>query len=535
MTPGDPAGGVSSESDRLQSLYAATRELVAARTRADLCEAVVDTAESVLGLPYVGIYLRQEDRLVPVSVTAAVEERFDGDLPVFDSAHPLWDVYADGETLRAAETAEWEHSVAAGAAVPVPDHGVLLAGSEDPASVDEAGVELVRLLGTNAAVALDRLERERRLDRLHEAARELMTATDTASVAATATDTAHEVLGLTVNAVFLRASETERLVPVGVTAEARSVFDDEVPALGPETASWEAYATGEPQLYDDIRAADGVESPASALRSVLVLPLGDHGVFVAGSTAVGAFDQSDRSLAQVFAANVEAALDAADRQARLRRRESQLQRQNERLEEFASVVSHDLRNPLNVAAGQVELAAAVAETEEAQSRLDEALEAHEQMESLIEDLLSLARHGHSVGETEPVELAGVARDEWSGTGAGELTVEEGVGTVSADRSRLRELLGNLLRNAAEHAGPDVTVTLGPLEDDHGFYVADDGPGIDPEERAEVFERGYTTAEEGTGYGLAIVADVVAAHGWEIDLVESAAGGARFEVRTDPEE
>ena len=525
MTSGS-AGAATADPDRLQSLYAATRALMAARTRAGLCEAVVDTAESVLDLPHVGVHLAEEGRLVPVATTDAVEERFD-DLPVYGQTHPLWDVYTDEETIRAQEASDWRRSVETGVAVPVGGHGVLQAGTREATTVEEAGVELVRLLGTNAAVALDRLQRERRLDRLHEAARELMTATDTASVAATATDTAHEVLGMTVNAVFLRASDAERLVPVGVTAEARSVFDDSVPDLGPESLAWQAYAAGEPT-----RGGDGAEPIATTpIRSQLVLPLGDHGVFVAAATEQNVFDESDLSLARVFAANVEAALDAADRQARLRRRESQLQRQNERLEEFASVVSHDLRNPLNVATGQVELAAADAATDSVADRLDQALDAHEQMESLIEDLLSLARHGRSVGETERVELAGVARAEWPSTTEEELTVRDGVGAVSADPSRLRELLGNLLRNAVDHGGSRVVV--GPLSEP-GFYVADDGPGVAPDERETVFERGYTTAEEGTGYGLAIVADVAAAHGWRVTVGDSEWGGARFEVSTDPE-
>jgi signal transduction histidine kinase len=535
VTDGRPPGSAElSDPERLQSLYAATSELMAATTRSELCGAAVETTESVLGLPSVGVHLAEDGRLVPVSTTERVRERFDGEPPAYGPTHPLWSVYEDGDILRASATDDWRHSVSAGVAVPIRDHGVLVAGSNEPATVDEAGVELVRLLGTNTAVALDRLERERQLDRLHEAARELMTAGDTAAVAAAATNTAHEVLGLKVNAVFLRVSGAEKLVPVGVTAEARAVFETAVPDLGRGSVAWHAYRTGEPKLHDDVRESGRVEDPRTPIRSELVLPLGDHGVFVAGSTDVGVFDEEDLSLAQVFAANVEAALDSADRQARLRRRESELQRQNERLEEFASVVSHDLRNPLNVATGQVELAAAAADSEDVESRLDEAFDAHQQMEELIEDLLSLARHGRSLGETEPADIATLARGEWPSTQEGELRISDDVGTVSADPSRLRELLGNLLRNAVEHGGDSVTVSVESLADERGFAVADDGDGIDPADREEVFDRGFTTDEEGTGYGLAIVEEVVEAHGWRIDIRESAAGGARFEVRTDPE-
>jgi signal transduction histidine kinase len=73
----------------------------------------------------------------------------------------------------------------------------------------------------------------------------------------------------------------------------------------------------------------------------------------------------------------------------------------------------------------------------------------------------------------------------------------------------------------------VTLTIGDTAD--GFYVEDDGPGIPEKERQEVFEVGVSTSEEGTGFGLSIVREVVAAHGWEITVTEGREGGARFDI------
>jgi signal transduction histidine kinase len=83
-------------------------------------------------------------------------------------------------------------------------------------------------------------------------------------------------------------------------------------------------------------------------------------------------------------------------------------------------------------------------------------------------------------------------------------------------------------NAVDHGGS--TVELGELEDGDGFYVADDGPGIPDDKRERVFEMGYSTATEGTGFGLAIVADIAHRHGWTIRAAESDGGGARIEIR-----
>jgi len=213
-----------------------------------------------------------------------------------------------------------------------------------------------------------------------------------------------------------------------------------------------------------------------------------------------------------------------------RRREAELERQNERLEEFASIVSHDLRNPLNLAAANADLVQKGHE-----ERIDIVEEALGDMERLIDDLLSLARQGEVVSESdfETFSLSGPARDAWAGINPPESATFEVASDLElrGDKARVEQALLNLLRNSVEHAGPDVTVTVGTLDDAPGFYVADDGPGIPESEREDVLTTGYTNAESGTGYGLAIVSEIAEAHGWELDVTESDSGGARFEFRT----
>lgn len=99
------------------------------------------------------------------------------------------------------------------------------------------------------------------------------------------------------------------------------------------------------------------------------------------------------------------------------------------------------------------------------------------------------------------------------------------GRLLADRDRLTELFANLFRNAVEHGGGDVTVTVGSTCD--GFYVADDGHGIPEEHRKQVLQSGYSTEEAGTGLGLSIVQQIADSHDWGLSIDESDAGGARF--------
>jgi len=202
----------------------------------------------------------------------------------------------------------------------------------------------------------------------------------------------------------------------------------------------------------------------------------------------------------------------------------ELERKNERLENFASVVSHDLRNPLAIAKGRLGFLDEDAPTEHVSVVAD----ALDRMESLIDDLSTLARQGEIIDERRAVDLSTVVSDAWGAVPTPEATLDrQGDLTLHADESRLRQALENLFTNAVEHGGDDIRVTVAVT--DGGFYVADDGPGIPPEKRENVFRMGYTTDDDGSGIGMAIIREVIEAHGWSISVGESQSGGARFDV------
>ncbi|WP_254279864.1 histidine kinase N-terminal 7TM domain-containing protein [Haloarcula marina] len=210
------------------------------------------------------------------------------------------------------------------------------------------------------------------------------------------------------------------------------------------------------------------------------------------------------------------------------RRQRKLERQAERLNAFASTVSHDLRNPLTVAQGFLELAQAEGDGDVDREALDRVATAHERMAEIIEDLLQLAKQGEQIDATAAVPLDELAAETWANVDTASATLSADTGmTVQADRTMLRHVFENLFRNAVEHGGPDVAVRVGPLAD--GFFVEDTGPGIPEAERESVLESGYTTAEHGTGYGLQIVHSIVAAHGWDLRVTGASGGGARFEM------
>ncbi|WP_096389856.1 sensor histidine kinase [Halopenitus persicus] len=373
-----------------------------------------------------------------------------------------------------------------------------------------------------------------RLDALHEATRDLIAASTRSAVAGRGVDAGATLLDLEISGIYFRAETPDGpvLEPVAVTEGAKRTFAA-IPTLEPGSSlAWEVYESGSIARFDDVRTADRLHNPETPIRSELIVPLGDHGVFIAGSRSVGAFDEADVALARILCANVRSALDGARREQELRARERELAEQNARLEEFTSIVSHDLRNPLNVATGYLEIALEEASTSESAdpSVLEQVDNALDRMNRLIEDLLTLARQGESIGETERVDLGAVAAAAWEHVDAPDAALSvEADATIEADRGRLQQLLENLFRNSVEHGGSDVRIVVGDLPDGVGFYVADDGHGIPESDRERVFESGYTTREGGTGFGLAIVSEIVDAHGWEIAATDGETGGARFEI------
>jgi len=224
--------------------------------------------------------------------------------------------------------------------------------------------------------------------------------------------------------------------------------------------------------------------------------------------------------------------------------EQELKRQNERLEEFAETVAHDLRNPLSVARGRLDLAKETGDAE----HFTVVEQSHERMEQMIEELLSLAKQGQVVLDPEPMVLTEVIRKAWAQVQTPEASLEVELDSdmrITADEGRVRELFENLFRNAVEHgstspssntqtdavehAGQSVTVTVGPLPARRGFFVEDDGTGIPADDRNKVLEAGYTNSEAGTGFGLSIVQQIVQGHDWTLSVTDGSAGGARFEI------
>ena len=273
----------------------------------------------------------------------------------------------------------------------------------------------------------------------------------------------------------------------------------------------------------------------------------EAGILATAIGSVGGFTIGLHDAQAITRAN-----EAEAHQRRLRRQKQALERQNEQLESFASMLAHELRNPLQIA--QIYLQQIPADDG---SALAEVEHAHDRIEEMIDILLVTARRTDPDISWEAVALADACSETWSAveTNGAKLVVETDR-TIRVDPLHLRHLLENLCKNAVEHSstsprrndedavehsstsnrpsGDDAaghgdwspTLTVGDLPD--GFYVADDGPGIPVDDRDTVFDAGYSTRKGGIGLGLTFVARLADTYGWECAATESEAGGARFE-------
>ncbi|QZP36624.1 GAF domain-containing protein [Halobaculum magnesiiphilum] len=474
-----------------ERLHVAATELSAAESEDALIRRAIEAASDVLSFDKSTLSLRRGDTLVPVGADGT---RPDGARPMDLDEGVAGRTYRSGESVLIhdvddhgdAEPVRREYRSAI--SIPVGDLGVFQAVATEPSAFDRDDLSHAELLMAHVAVSLARTRTQADLRAERDRLSALFENVPDAALSFELVD--GEPIVKAVNSAF------EDTFGFGEEIVGEPIDDHIVPEEAESEAGTfnERLANGE-SIRDEVRrmTADGMRD---FLLYVVPLELDAENV---GGYAIYS-DISER-----------------------KERERALRRQNERLDEFASVVSHDLRNPLSVAEGYLELARETGDVE----HLATVSDAVERMRALVDDLLRLAREGRVVGDTEPVDVAVAARAAWGSVDTGDATleVEDGL-VVEADEDRLRELFENLFRNSIEHGGsaPTVRVEATPT----GFAVADDGPGIPADRREEVFEVGVSTVEDGTGFGLAIVRRIAEAHGWSVTATAGEDGGARFE-------
>ncbi|WP_327053456.1 PAS domain S-box protein [Halomicrococcus gelatinilyticus] len=507
------------EKQKIEELHEVASEMEACQTEDEIFVLTVEAAESILEFDTCGVDVVEDGYIVPKVTSSGMaddgfttlpaDEGIAGKTHQNEASFVIDDIQADADARPV--QSEYRSLLS----VPMGDLGVFQAGSREVGAFDDEDRELAELLLSHAAEALRRVRSQEALRESEEKYRTLV-------------EQSHDAIYIYRDDEFVFANQR--------ATELTGYSRDELY----EMAVWDLLHPDERERVRRI-ARERVRGNHPPHYEARIVTKGGEVRHLEFSVRVITYEGETAQLGS--------ARDVTERKERKR----ELERQNERLEEFASVVSHDLRNPLNVAQGHLELAAERGDDH----HFEKTANALGRMEDLVGDLLTLARQGQVVDETEPVELEPVVQQAWATveTEEASLVVEDSV-DVEADEGRLRELFENLFRNAVEHAGPAPTVRVGRLAasgaerrskpanadggssesdgsdqrtDRTGFYVADDGPGIPPEQRDTVFEHGHTTAADGSGLGLSIVKGIAEAHGWTVDVCEGERGGACFEI------
>ncbi|MFP9191507.1 GAF domain-containing protein [Natrialbaceae archaeon A-CW1-1] len=553
----------------LRAIQTATPILFRASTPLEIAEATVESASTLLEQPLTTVF-RYDERASHFEVVATTDEReahggippvipFDGSLagtafgtqnPIgFDESTDTPMADADGlEVCRIDESdvlSDPANPMSSGLIWPLSTYGVLGIVATEPQAFTVDDVRFVRILAENATAALERTERERELE---QRATQQQVVADLGQLALE-TDHIDELMDEAVSQVAtildseyakvldLEEGGEELALRHGVGWDDGVVGEATVSATDADSQASYTLLHNQPIVVEDLESEPRFNGPelltSHEVRSgvsTIIGPLDDPwGILGVHDHDRRTFAEEDVRFVKTIATVLAAAIERHQYQRELEQLVTDLRTSNEHLEMFSAIVSHDLRNPLSVAKGNLELHK---ETGVSDNEYLEAIEESlERMDDLIDDVLTLVRADIDEAALEWVAVGTTAERAWEtvDTADASLELSSDLGSVRATPGPFRELLENVFDNAVIHGGDSVTVRVEPLQSG-GFSVTDDGPGVPPEEYERIFEYGHSARTEGTGLGLAIVERVADAFGWTVDATGGADGGLRLEFR-----
>jgi PAS domain S-box-containing protein len=396
---------------------------------------------------------------------------------------------------------------------------------------------------------LSRAAVETKLRQINETGQQFMSVPSKEQIASLAIESAESILDVSAIGLWWYDEDRDALVPERMS-EAAAEYVSEQPVFERGTAlAWEAFDTGEVQVYDDLSAVDGMYNEQTAFNSETIVPLGSHGILCAGSVDYQSFSETEISLLEVLSSTVEAALARAERETELRETQVALKQSNEELEQFAYAASHDLQEPLRTVSSYLTLLERRYGEEldgDATEFIEFAVDGADRMRDMIQALLAYSRVDTRGESFEAVDLStcfervtdslGVKIAETDAT----VSTPSTAATVEGDPSQLAQLFQNLVDNGIKYNRnqPEIDISAHRHDGTVSIEVTDNGIGMDPDQTDgifEVFQRLHTREEfEGTGIGLSICRKIVDRHGGDIEVESQPGEGSTFTI-TLPEE
>ncbi|WP_252700237.1 PAS domain-containing protein [Natronosalvus vescus] len=384
----------------------------------------------------------------------------------------------------------------------------------------------------------DQREYERIVTSLHEVTRWLLDSNDPEEICAIAVHAGGDLLDLPICGVWLLDDEYGYLDPVAGTAGAHEEFGG-LPRFRPgEGLVWDVFESGDLAHFDDLLEVEGLYNPETPIRSEVIAPIGTHGVLMTGSKRPNDFDETDLDLLSTLVENTRAALDRAIREQVLKERSDQLERQTDRLEAVADILSNDLKHQLETVETALEEDDEPADWEFPLAN-DTVSTTLDRVEHLVDDVREFARNATAVGPRTRIDLEAAIQEAIDGSSLEQpAIVVDADATLRADRERFTHLLETVFDDTAARADGPVTVQVGllgvedPGSNTRGFFLMDDAAEIPPIDHDRVvtleFENGDGSGER--GLGLALARAIAEAHDWSLSVTNGQHGGTRIEIR-----
>jgi PAS domain S-box-containing protein len=498
----------------LEELYDAAQGLLSKKSQQQVCSQAVQTIESVLEYPAVGIHLyqRESEALEPIAVSERIRKKLDGEPAGYtDKKTIVWQAYDERESVRIDDTREFDGTLPdeetptrSAVILPIGVHGVLITSAFEPDVFDDQDVYFLRLLSRLVAIALDRAASEAGLTAVQRTMRDALHADTHEEMAARVLEEIPQTLDLPIAGIWKHRPANQQLEPVDHTAQAAELVGEQPTFSEGSSIAWQTFAERTTSVVPDVSKLNDAHNPETPVKGEITVPVGDFGVLTAASTQKNSFTELDAEILETLATNLEAIAEVIDS-----RQDIDLLDQV-----IARILRHNVRNELNSISGYADII-----TEEAEEPISE------YAQRIVDDCGTLERTAAHAREMREVVRN---RDKISTVSLGTTvrTAAESVNEEFPDyelavhiaktpevtaHPELGTAIRHLIRNGFEHNDSDapcVEVVVERRPNGPTVEITDNGPGIDTYELEILDEHGESALEHGSGVGLWIVDRII---------------------------
>lgn len=486
---------------RLYSINESTSKLFNAETINEIAEITISTTKEIMGYEFIGVHTEENSMLKPIAATDPVKNVL-GEPEIPEGEGIAWEAFNKNEVKvysdvkKAKNVMNEDTTIQSEIAIPIGEEWLLLIGSQQINDFSPNDIAALNVLCKNTKKAIDRLEKKKFVERFKFF---IELSPDIVQVVNRNGEVMYQSNASPLTEFSMPKVEGEKITDFAISND-KQVISNEMESIQENT---DGVVTTTYRVNDE-KTGEEIWVETRSQNFIDTEPL--NGI-------------------------IRVTREITDE----KETKEQIKKQNKRLDQFASVVTHDLRNPLAVAQGNAGLIKErIDSTDDELNRFVTDVESSlNRMENIIQNMLSLTKSGDITGEKHVECIDEISKEAWSNVQAKEATLNiECEKKINCDKKALIQCLENLFRNSIEHGGRNVTITITDIA--KGFSIKDDGEGIDEDIAESLFEMGETTDQSGTGYGLGIVKKVVDEHEWKIE-VDVNANGAKFDITVSNED